>query len=262
MAHLETPTGILGGGPKRLPSRASQVSRATQGLRAMLLSGEFSPGERIAEIPVASKLGVSRYPLRLALEKLEHEGLIKALPKGFVACGFSLDDIWDALETRGVLEGAAARLAAERHLSSGQLEPLRKINRETEAMLDVDLNVFTDRYSELNEAFHSGIVALAGNQTLKRTLERINLLPFTSPGALVLLYKYLPASKQLIPIARTQHHAIVDAIGKGQGARAESVAREHSMLTRRNCELALSDWRLMRSMPGARLITLPKPEGM
>src|SRR6202008_3095113 len=117
MAQVETPTGILGS-PKRLPSRASQVSRATQGLRAMLLSGEFRPGERIAEIPVAAKLGVSRYPLRLALEKLEHEGLIKALPKGFVACGFSLDDIWDALETRGVLEGAAARLAAERHLSS------------------------------------------------------------------------------------------------------------------------------------------------
>jgi GntR family transcriptional regulator, vanillate catabolism transcriptional regulator len=259
MSHLDPLTAVLG--PKRPPSRASQVSRATQGLRAMLLRGEFRPGERIAEIPVASKLGVSRYPLRLALEKLEHEGLIKARPKGFVACGFSLDEIWDALETRGVLEGAAARLAAERHLHFTQLEPLLKINREVEAILDSDLNIFTDRYTELNQAFHAGIVTLSANQTLKRTIERINQLPFTSPGALVLLYKNLPASKELIPIAQEQHRAIVEAIGKGQGPRAESVAREHSLLTRRNFELALSDWQVMRAIPGARMVTLPKPEG-
>src|SRR5215469_14283794 len=100
--------------PEGLPIGTSQVSRAIQGLRAMLLSGEFRPGERIPEIPVASRLGVSRSPLRLALQRLEHEGLVKALPKGFAVCGFSVDEIWDAVETRGVLEGAAARLAAER----------------------------------------------------------------------------------------------------------------------------------------------------
>jgi hypothetical protein len=65
---------------------ASQVSRATLGLREMLLRGALRPGQRIAEIPLSSKLGVSRTPLRLAFEKLEHEGLIKALPhSGFTA---------------------------------------------------------------------------------------------------------------------------------------------------------------------------------
>jgi GntR family transcriptional regulator, vanillate catabolism transcriptional regulator len=241
------------------PSRASQISRATQGLRAMLLSGEFRSGERIAEIPVSSKLGVSRSPLRLALEKLEHEGLIRALRKGFVVCEFSVDDIWDALETRGVLEGAAARLAAERHRNSAQLEPLRKNNRDVETMLGSDFNVFVEKFPELNRAFHAHIVSLSGNQALKRTIDEINELPFISPGALVLLHLNHPALKELIPIAQDQHRTLVEAIENRQGARAESVAREHSLHTRRNFELALSDWRLMRTFPGANLIAFGKP---
>ena len=225
----------------------------------MLLSGEFRPGERIPEIPAAAKLGVSRSPLRLALEKLKYEGLIKSLPKGFAARGFSMEEIWDAVETRGVLEGAAARLAAEQHLTSARLEPLRKINREVQDMLHSDLNVFTDRYLELNPAFHAGIIKLAGNQMLERTIQRLMQLPFTSPGALVLLYKNIPASKELIPIAQEHHHAIVEAIAEHQSARAESLAREHARLTRRNLELALSDWRLLHAIPGAHLITFRKP---
>ena len=224
----------------------------------MLLCGEFHAGERIPEIPVAAKLGVSRSPLRLALEKLQYEGLVRALPRGFAAREFSLDDIWDAIETRGALEGAAARLAAEQNLTSAQLEPLRKINREVQEILSSDLDVFTDRYVELNPAFHAGIVRLAGNRMLERTIQGIAQLPFSSPAALVLIYKNVPASKVLIPIAQEHHRAIVEAISERQSARAETLAREHARLTRRNLEFALSDWRLVRSMPGANLITFRK----
>ena len=81
---------------------ASQMARATLGLREMLLLGAFRPGQRIAEIPLSAKLGVSRTPLRLAFEKLEHEGLVYALPhSGFAASEFKLSDIWDAIETPG-----------------------------------------------------------------------------------------------------------------------------------------------------------------
>src|ERR1700691_2677563 len=78
---------------------ASQVARATLGLREMLLRGAFRPGQQIAEIPLSKKLGVSRTPLRLAFERLEHEGLVSALPhSGFAASEFTLTDIWDAIE--------------------------------------------------------------------------------------------------------------------------------------------------------------------
>ena len=91
------------GDTKTLRDSASQVSRATLGLREMLLRGALRPGQRIAEIPLSAKLGVSRTPLRLAFEKLEHEGLVKALPHtGFAASEFSISDIWDAIETRSV----------------------------------------------------------------------------------------------------------------------------------------------------------------
>src|ERR1700733_11923607 len=122
------------------PDSASLVARATLGLREMLLRGAFRPGQRIPEIPLSVKLGVSRTPLRLAFEKLEHEGLIKALPhSGFAPNEFTIADIWDAIETRGILEGASARLATERLKDPAQLDPLRKINRTMEEMLPGDV---------------------------------------------------------------------------------------------------------------------------
>ena len=84
-------------------------------LREMLLEGHFQPGERIREVPLAAELGVSRIPLRLVLERLAHEGLLEVRPtRGFVVQRFSTTDIYDAIELRGLLEGMAARLTAEK----------------------------------------------------------------------------------------------------------------------------------------------------
>src|SRR6476660_7287073 len=94
---------------------ASQTGRATLVLREMLLEGHFQPGERIREVPLAAELGVSRIPLRLVLERLAHEGLLVVRPtRGFVVQRFFTADIYDAIELRGLLEGMAARLTAER----------------------------------------------------------------------------------------------------------------------------------------------------
>jgi GntR family transcriptional regulator of vanillate catabolism len=247
------------GNTKTLRDSASQISRATQGLREMLLRGVFRPGIRIAEIPLSEKLGVSRTPLRLAFEKLEHEGLIKALPhSGFAANEFSVDDIWEAIETRGILEGAAARLAAERLKNPAELEPLRKICRAAEEALSLDVEIFTDQYLDLNEAFHSAILHLAKNQVLRRTAEQVCRLPFASPSALILLYKIVPASRELIPIAQEHHRGLIDAIELREGARAEGLAREHARIMRRNLELAMADRNVLDTIPGGRLIGIQK----
>lgn len=243
---------IVGDNARR--DSASQVSRATIGLRDMLLRGALRPGERIAEIPLSAKLGVSRTPLRLAFEKLEHEGLIKALPhSGFTATEFSISDIWDAIETRGILEGAAARLAAERLTDPAQLEPMRRIKREMEEILQMDFEAFS-RYLDLNEAFHACILDLANNQALRRAIDQVYKVPFASPSSRVLLPKTLPGSRDIIPIATEHHRALIEAIGNHEGARAESLGREHARLTRRNLEEALADQSFLDSIPGARLI--------
>ena len=232
----------------------SQITRATIGLRSLLLQGAFRPGQRIAEIPLSSKLGVSRTPLRLAFEKLEYEGLVKALPSsGFAANEFTVNDIWDAIETRGILEGASARLAAERWKHSSQLDPLRALNRAMESIPDITVENMS-KYLDLNNAFHRGITDFANNAMLTRVVDQIYLFPFTSPSSRILLHRTLLGSREIRPIAQEHHRAIVDAIEHREGSRAESLAREHTLLTRRNLEEALADRSILDTIPGAKLI--------
>src|ERR1035441_10685386 len=94
------------------PEGTSRTTRALLALRELVLSGEFVPGERMSELPLVERLGVSRTPVRLALARLEQEGLLRALPRGgYVVREFTQADIDDATELRGGLEGAAARFA-------------------------------------------------------------------------------------------------------------------------------------------------------
>lgn len=100
---------------RRDASQESQTGRALLTLRELLLRGEFSPGGHLSELQLVSRLGASRTPVRMALSRLAHEGLLEAAPFGrFRARKFTLAEVWDAIELRGVLEGTAARLAAER----------------------------------------------------------------------------------------------------------------------------------------------------
>src|SRR5438128_8612345 len=100
-------------------------------LRGMILKGSFQAGERISELPLVAMLGVSRTPIRLALERLAHEGLLESYPTGgFVVRGFTLEDVWDSIEIRGNLEGMAAQLAAERLTSDADLDFLRTCQTE------------------------------------------------------------------------------------------------------------------------------------
>src|SRR5919204_6633361 len=105
-----------GGTKLRLVPRgdSAQTVKATLGLRQLLFNGEIRPGERLVELALVERLGVSRTPLRLALTTLEHEGLVESLAGGgFAVRQFTRAEIDDAIELRGGLEGTAARVAAE-----------------------------------------------------------------------------------------------------------------------------------------------------
>src|SRR5438067_7263800 len=141
---------------------SSQTARATLALREMLVQGHLRPGERIREVPLAAKLNVSRIPLHLALERLAHEGFLEIRPKrGFVVQCFSTDDIYDAIELRGLLEGAAARMIAERLTDPRELISLEETSREIVALVrrsKLTIERFT-RYIDLNAKFHEDLVA-------------------------------------------------------------------------------------------------------
>ena len=79
-------------------------------LRDKIISGEFAAGERLAEIPTAERLGISRTPVRIAFRALAQEGLLEKLPRrGYQVRNVTKAQICDSVEVRGVLEGLAAR---------------------------------------------------------------------------------------------------------------------------------------------------------
>ena len=81
---------------------ASQTAHALFHLRATLLRGEFAPGERMSELPLVARLGVSRTPIRLALERLAHMGLLDVSASGgFTVRGYTPSEALDAIEIRG-----------------------------------------------------------------------------------------------------------------------------------------------------------------
>src|SRR5215471_8350952 len=208
----------------------------------MILKGEFGPGERISEHPLAARLGVSRTPIRLALERLAHEGLLEPYPTGgFIVRRFTLEDIWDGIELRGLLEGAAGRLGAERWSHDSELDPLRKAQESMEAMGEPKTIETFRAYLDLNDVFHTELVRLSKSEMLRLALERLFAFPLTSPRAAVSFRAEWVEAPRLFVISEEHHRRIIDAIAKRQGARAESLAREHAQLTRRNIELALAD---------------------
>src|SRR5262245_47696642 len=112
--------------PRAAVESSSQTAGALLRLRELILNGEVEAGQRMSELALVERLGVSRTPIRAALIRLEQEGLLRALPTGgFVVHAFHERDIHAAIEIRGTLEGLAARLAAERGLSSDDLAALK-----------------------------------------------------------------------------------------------------------------------------------------
>jgi GntR family transcriptional regulator of vanillate catabolism len=244
-------------------SLESQTLRALLEMRDLLLRGAFKPGERLREVPLAARLNVSRTPLRLVLDRLEHEGLLTARPKkGFVVTAFTVRDLHDAIDVRGALEGMAARYAAERLESDAELTELRASIQGVDRLLQRwrGMESFA-QYIRLNEQFHAGVLKLAKSPMLRRSAQRAFALPFASPNSFVLTLAEQKEGREILKTSYIHHCAILDAIANREPARAEAAAREHSRLARTSLKMALQHKRLMTRVPGAPLITFPEAVG-
>ena len=242
--------------PRPTADATSQTDRVILTLREMLLRGDFRPGERLAELTLVPRLNASRTPVRLALDRLAHEGLLEAMPGGgFRIREFAIADIWDAIEVRGVLEGTAARLAAERLTSPDQLTELRRYGREMERLYPLTPARF-GRFVEVDDLFQGELRRLAKSEMLTRTIEGIIGLTFAAAGAVMLADDDNEVAWTDVVVFE-YHCALVDAIEQRQGSRAESLAREYSRMARRNLVRAIQDKDLFRRLPGASLIRVP-----
>lgn len=238
----------------------SQTVRAQLALRDLVLSGEIQPGERLSELGIVERIGVSRTPVRAALMMLAEEGLLEPLPSGgFAARAFTNQEVLDAIEVRGTLEGLAARLAAERGVSPATLARLNALLAELDAVVAAIAGTERHReafdlYVDLNARFHREIMAAADSRVIDRQLERVMTLPFASPSAFVMAQSLTAEARQILLIAQDQHRCIVEAIGRRESGRAEAMMREHSRLASRNLAQALRSKRAMELVPGSALI--------
>ena len=136
-------------------------------LRQAILRGELKPGERLMEIKLANKLGVSRTPIREAIRKLELEGLVLMIPRrGAEVAEITEKSLNDVLEVRKALEELAVQLACERMDEEG-LEALKKAAKEFEESLGSE---DVTRIAEADVAYHDIICRSTDNQRLMQLL--------------------------------------------------------------------------------------------
>jgi GntR family transcriptional regulator, vanillate catabolism transcriptional regulator len=235
----------------------SQTVTALLRLRELILSGELKPGQRLSELWVVDRLNVSRTPVRAALARLQEEGLLETLPYGgFAVKAFSEQEIHDAIELRGVLEGLAAQFAAERGPDRVRLGEMKACLAQVDEIIARPQLASDDfaNYVEINERFHALLMEMADSPTLARQLARVAALPFASPSGFVMAHAAQPQARTILVTAQEQHRAVVNAIERGEGERAEAAMREHARLALRNLKTALDNHEALSSLPGGALI--------
>lgn len=240
----------------------TQQSRVLLQLRDLILKGAFAPRERLAEIPLAERLHASRTPVRLALAALEHEGLIEPSPGGgYQIRSFTAQEVDHAIQSRGVLEGYAARLLAEEGVS-------RQLSRELhECLKQGDTAVYKSEmtlddyavYVEMNDRLHQLIVQGCGNSSVARLIDMLSGQPFAAPSAMLPMQSSMAEGQHWMQMAHRAHHSLVQAIENRQGLRAQMLGEEHVQIARMNLENAVRQPELSAEvMPGIKLLT-PKP---
>lgn len=200
-------------------------------LRKLIMEGRYAAGERLAEIPVAEALGVSRTPVRLAFRTLEQEGLLeKAGKRGFTVRAFSEADVLCAIEVRGVLEGLAARRLAEAGVSPALRAELQRCVDEGEALLAKGHLTEEDLapWSRINDRFHRALVEGGGSRVIADAIARNNHLPFASADSIIIDKAALDKEYEKLRMAQLHHRLVVDALEQRESARVEMLMREHA----------------------------------
>ena len=221
--------------------RNVQFARALVALRSKILRGNYPAGTRLRETAVAEDLDISRTPIRQAMDRLVDEGLLERIETGgCCVASFTPGDLADAIELRGVLEGTAARLAAERGVAEAELDRARKVLNELDAIVaDPDRMVFGD-YVRCNAEFHDLVTGMSGSGIIVRATRRASRLPFASPSAFLLDQEMFADFRRSLVRAQLQHRDILDAISSREGSRAEALAREHARLAWRSLQYVMT----------------------
>jgi DNA-binding GntR family transcriptional regulator len=149
----------------------SMVDNIHRELRDMAIMFRFLPGERLNEAILAKELGVSRTPLREALNRLMAEGFLTfSVNQGFFRKPLDVKEIFDLYEFRQQMEMAAVRLAIERATD----EQLLELDRFAQMSAEENVDRTLDEVIALDEEFHERIITLTGNIEMRNSLRNVN----------------------------------------------------------------------------------------
>jgi len=186
-------------------------------LKAMILSGELAPNEKIRQEKTALKLGISRTPLVKALKLLEQELLVENLPRrGIYVRDISLDELLEAFECRLAIESTAARIAAER-ISRKEVKELKSIFSSFRNPGNID----NSKYQAADELFHRKVLEASRNRYLSKMFIVGNILSKTYQKGLI------REPEDTLP----EHERIIEAIGLGNPELAEELMKNHILET-------------------------------
>ena len=186
-------------------------------LRHAILKGELEPGERLMEISLAQKLGVSRTPIREAIRKLELEGIVVMVPrKGAEVADITEKDLRDVLEVRTALEELSIELAI-RNMDEEQLDNLKKANEAFARNSEGDDLI---KIAESDVAFHEHIYMATGN---KRLIQIINNLREQMYRYRLEYIKDKTTHERLVQ----EHNRIIDAMQLGNVKEAKAAIKLH-----------------------------------
>ena len=212
-------------------SAESQLERATEALRVLVLRGTFRTDVKLPEARVAELLGVSRTPARLAMAALERDGLLVRLPRrGFRVRSFSLDEVVAAIEVRGELEAVAARLVAEKGLEASFAARMQACIARAEALLASPGLAAAQRrdWCDINSAFHAALVEASGVRPLSAAYAQVNLVPLASPRDTIFNVAEPELGHRQLMVAHEDHVRILRTLIDRHSTRAAALMREHA----------------------------------
>lgn len=202
--------------------KKSATQNAYEKIKNMIINQELLPGQPIVEASFASKLNMSRTPIRAAIQLLQEDGLVElVLNKGTFVKSFTKNDIILCFEMVEALEGMATYLTTEKYKSGNLIKRdlihLKKLIKKMDEALDV-LNL--NAWSKSDEEFHNEITKLCGNHYIRDEYARLRthlncVLWFITP-----MYIDKRASNK-------EHHMIFEAIMEKNPDKARQIAQNH-----------------------------------
>jgi len=176
--------------------------------------GTFKPGDRLVESELAERFGVSRTPIREALQRLETQSLLTRDGRSLIVASLDHNQLAELYIVRAELEGLAARLAAK-HATVEEVRVLRDMVTEDRVLINDPKAL-----SRANKRFHKQIHLASHNRFLVRQLDLVH-------RSMALLATTSLEAEGRGEEALTEHTAMVDAIARGDGEAADAALRKH-----------------------------------